>query len=52
MKFKIDIDPNVEQVDPHAENCPRARGYFCEIYKSHFILPDAGPIGANSLALP
>jgi homogentisate 1,2-dioxygenase len=27
-----------------------ARGYVCEIYKSHFILPDLGPIGANGSA--
>ena len=29
-----------------------ARGYACEIYKGHFELPEAGPIGANCLANP
>ncbi len=27
-----------------------SRGYFCEIYKGHFVLPELGPIGANGLA--
>ena len=27
-----------------------ARGYVCENYGGHFILPDLGPIGANGLA--
>eukprot|EP00349_Pseudokeronopsis_sp_Brazil_P000981 CAMPEP_0202961720 /NCGR_PEP_ID=MMETSP1396-20130829/5789_1 /ASSEMBLY_ACC=CAM_ASM_000872 /TAXON_ID= /ORGANISM="Pseudokeronopsis sp., Strain Brazil" /LENGTH=325 /DNA_ID=CAMNT_0049681763 /DNA_START=201 /DNA_END=1174 /DNA_ORIENTATION=+ len=30
----------------------KARGYMCEVYKGHFILPDEGPIGANSMASP
>jgi homogentisate 1,2-dioxygenase len=25
---------------------------MCEVYKSHFVLPDLGPIGANSMANP
>eukprot|EP01004_Peranema_trichophorum_P003565 NODE_2547_length_1553_cov_52.639860_g2193_i0.p1 GENE.NODE_2547_length_1553_cov_52.639860_g2193_i0~~NODE_2547_length_1553_cov_52.639860_g2193_i0.p1 ORF type:complete len:447 (-),score=86.72 NODE_2547_length_1553_cov_52.639860_g2193_i0:161-1501(-) len=29
-----------------------SRGYICEVYQSHFILPDLGPIGANGLANP
>jgi len=29
-----------------------ARGYFCEVYKGHFNIPDLGPIGANCLANP
>jgi homogentisate 1,2-dioxygenase len=28
------------------------RGYICEVYNSHFRLPDLGPIGANGLANP
>lgn len=52
MKFKIDLDPTVKLIDPVNEESPKARGYFCEIYKSHFILPDAGPIGSNSMAHP
>ena len=27
-----------------------SRGYFCEIYKGHFVLPELGPIGSNGLA--
>eukprot|EP01128_Nolandella_sp_AFSM9_P004645 TRINITY_DN2112_c0_g1_i1.p1 TRINITY_DN2112_c0_g1~~TRINITY_DN2112_c0_g1_i1.p1 ORF type:complete len:337 (+),score=66.38 TRINITY_DN2112_c0_g1_i1:401-1411(+) len=27
-----------------------ARGYICEVYNSHFHLPNLGPIGANGLA--
>ncbi|MBB4894943.1 homogentisate 1,2-dioxygenase [Streptomyces olivoverticillatus] len=29
-----------------------ARGYVCENYGQHFVLPDLGPIGANGLANP
>jgi len=28
----------------------KSRGYICEVFKSQFILPDRGVIGANSLA--
>jgi len=28
----------------------KSRGYFCEIYKGHFLLPELGPIGSNGLA--
>lgn len=27
-----------------------ARGYICELYKGHFVVPDLGPIGSNCLA--
>lgn len=30
----------------------RARGYICENYGEHFVLPYKGPIGANGLANP
>jgi len=30
------------------EGC--SRGYICEVYEDHFILPELGPIGANGLA--
>lgn len=30
----------------------RSRGYICEIYNSHFRLPELGPIGSNGLASP
>lgn len=42
IKFKVDLE---------GEGC-KARGFICETYKSHFVLPDLGPIGANSLANP
>jgi homogentisate 1,2-dioxygenase len=29
-----------------------ARGYMCEVYKGHFVIPDLGPIGSNCLANP
>ena len=29
-----------------------SRGYICEVFKGHFVIPDLGPIGANSLANP
>ncbi|GAB5369158.1 hypothetical protein AAMO2058_001381600 [Amorphochlora amoebiformis] len=28
------------------------RGYICEVFDGHFVLPDLGPIGANGLANP
>jgi homogentisate 1,2-dioxygenase len=39
LRFRIDVN----------NDC---RGYVCEIFKSHFILPDLGLIGSNSLANP
>jgi homogentisate 1,2-dioxygenase len=29
-----------------------SRGYICEVYKSHFVIPDLGPIGSNGMANP
>lgn len=52
IKFKVDLDPEVEMIDVAAADAPKARGYMCEVYKSHFVLPDGGPIGANGLAYP
>lgn len=31
---------------------PAARGYICEIYGQHLVLPYLGPIGSNGLANP
>ena len=28
----------------------KARGWFAEVYKGHFAIPDLGPIGSNGLA--
>lgn len=39
IKFRVEVDGD-------------CRGYVCEIFKSHFILPDLGLIGSNSLANP
>ena len=30
----------------------KSRGYITEVYKSHFVIPDLGPIGSNCLANP
>ena len=29
-----------------------SRGYIAELFESHFVIPDLGPIGANGLANP
>jgi len=39
IKFSIDIEEE-------------SRGYILEVYDSHFVLPNLGPIGANGLANP
>lgn len=40
-KFAVDLD-----------SAGNRRGYVCEVYDGHFVLPDLGPIGANGLANP
>ena len=37
IRFAVDVNEN-------------SRGWICEIYESHYRLPDLGPIGANGLA--
>ena len=37
LRFRVDVDGN-------------SRGYICEIFKSHFTLPELGVIGSNGLA--
>ncbi|HQZ82697.1 MAG TPA: homogentisate 1,2-dioxygenase [Pyrinomonadaceae bacterium] len=37
------------KVEPHPDD-KAARGYICENYGAHFLLPELGPIGANGLA--
>ena len=39
MKFSIEIEE-------------ASRGYILEVFDSHFMLPNLGPIGANGLANP
>jgi homogentisate 1,2-dioxygenase len=29
-----------------------SRGYIAELFESHFVIPDLGPIGSNGLAMP
>ena len=52
IKFKIDLHPDFATLSQEMRESLKARGYICEIYKSHFVLPDLGPIGANGLANP
>eukprot|EP00466_Bigelowiella_natans_P015626 jgi/Bigna1/51908/estExt_Genewise1Plus.C_40072 len=40
-KFKVDFPEKGSR-----------RGYICEVFDGHFVLPDLGPIGANGLANP
>jgi homogentisate 1,2-dioxygenase len=37
IRFRVDVDGD-------------CRGYICEIFKSHFVLPELGVIGSNGLA--
>jgi homogentisate 1,2-dioxygenase len=30
----------------------QSKGYLCEVYRGHFIIPDLGPIGSNGMANP
>ena len=30
----------------------KSKGYLCEVYRGHFVLPDLGPLGSNGLANP
>ena len=39
IKFAIECEGNT-------------RGWFVEIYKGHFVIPDLGPIGTNGMANP
>lgn len=39
VRFKIDVDGP-------------SRGYVCELFRRHFVLPELGPIGSNGLANP
>lgn len=40
IKFKVDLPDG------------KSKGYLCEVYRGHFIIPDLGPIGANGMANP
>lgn len=49
IKFAVDLEDAATGVYPASVG---ARGYVCEVYDAHFIIPDLGPIGANGLAHP
>lgn len=51
IKFSVDLDMATD-LSRHEGEDSYARGYICEVYDSHFIIPDLGPIGANGLAHP
>jgi homogentisate 1,2-dioxygenase len=38
IKFSVDLDGKF------------CRGWICETFKGHFVIPDLGPIGSNGLA--
>jgi homogentisate 1,2-dioxygenase len=38
VKFSVDLDGKL------------GRGWICETFKGHFVIPDLGPIGSNGLA--
>ncbi len=48
IKFAVDLEDAAGKFPARAP----ARGYVCEVYDSHFVIPDLGPIGANGLAHP
>lgn len=54
IKFSVQLkDPHQEgQHQQNNEEKLTWRGYIAEIYHSHFVIPDLGPIGANGLANP
>ena len=37
MRYRVEVEGN-------------SRGYICEIFKGHYVLPELGPIGSNGLA--
>lgn len=51
IKFQVDLD-YANDHSRRADEGHAARGYICEVYDSHFTIPDLGPIGANGLANP
>ena len=52
IKFRVDVGCFWDEDEPQTEVHEKARGFICETFKGHFVLPDLGPIGANSLANP
>lgn len=38
VKFSVDLAAD------------KARGWICEVFKGHLVIPDLGPIGSNGLA--
>lgn len=52
IKFRVDLGGFQDGEEIQTEKDLKARGFICETYKGQFVLPDLGPIGANSLANP
>eukprot|EP00461_Guttulinopsis_vulgaris_P002881 UN02882 len=48
LDFKYNFVPKLEGEDDFMA----ARGFICEVFDQHFVLPELGPIGANGLANP
>lgn len=51
VKMCVDLD-YANDFSRTADEIHAARGYICEVYDGHFVIPDLGPIGANGLANP
>ena len=52
IKFKVDLDATGDELNADQRGQLKARGYICEAFMKHFIIPDLGPIGANCMANP
>lgn len=45
-------EEEIRQGGGEVRKTKRARGYVLEVFGTHFVLPELGPIGANGLAAP
>ena len=54
IRFSVALkeDEEAEGGGEEKTQTPRARGYVLEVFGTHFVLPELGPIGANGLAAP
>ena len=51
IRFSVALTSEKGESEDEART-PRARGYVLEVFGTHFVLPELGPIGANGLAAP
>ena len=51
IRFSVALKEEEEEAE-NGEKIMRARGYVLEVFGTHFVLPELGPIGANGLAAP